>query len=231
MEQRHLESAARTTLFSGIDIKDIPHVLDCLEYKTVRYDKNDYIARINDTYHGVFIVLEGEAAVVRESFNGTRVIVNVFNIGDVFGEAVAFCGAEIWPASVQALTDCALMMVHPEKILNMCNRTCTFHKIILANMIRVIAKKACDLNRKVEYLMLRSINGKLSKFLLEQKEKNGTMTFKLPLNREKLADFLNISRPSMSRELGIMRDNGIIEYYRDSIRIKDEAKLRALLEE
>jgi Mn-dependent DtxR family transcriptional regulator len=57
------------------------------------------------------------------------------------------------------------------------------------------------------------------------------MTFKLPLNREKLADFLNISRPSMSRELGIMRDKGIIEYYRDSIRIKDEAKLRALLEE
>ncbi len=231
MDQRHLESVSHTTLFNSIDIKDIPHVLDCLDYKIVSYGKNDYIARINDTYRGVFIVLEGEAGVVRESFNGTRVIVNIFTAGDVFGEAVAFCGANMWASTVQALTDCVLIMVHPEKILNMCNRACTFHKIILANMIRVIAKKTCNLTRKVDYLMLKSINGKLSKFLLEQKEKSGSMTFKLPLNREKLADFLNISRPSMSRELGIMRDKGIIEYYRDSIRIKDETKLRALLEE
>jgi CRP-like cAMP-binding protein len=231
MEQRYLERVSSTILFNGIDIKDIPHVLDCLDYKIIDFKKNDYIVRINETYQGVFIMLDGEAAVVRESYNGSRVIVNVFNLGDMFGEAVAFCGAANWPATIQALSDCTMMTVHPEKILNMCNRACTFHKVILANMIRVVAKKACDLNRKVEYLMLRSINGKLSKFLLEQKEKSGSLTFKLPLNREKLADFLNISRPSMSRELGLMRDNGIIEYYRDSIRIKDEAKLRALLEE
>jgi CRP-like cAMP-binding protein len=231
MEQRYLDSVSRAILFNGIDIKDIPHILDCLDYKIIDYKKNDYVVRMNDVYYGVFIMLDGEAAVVRENYNGSRVIVNVFNVGDIFGEAVAFCGAESWPATIQALSDCTLMTVHPEKILNMCNRTCTFHKVILANMIRVVAKKACDLNRKVEYLMLKTINGKLSKFLLEQKENSGAMTFKLPLNREKLADFLNISRPSMSRELGIMRDNGIIEYYRDSIRIKDEAKLKALLEE
>jgi CRP-like cAMP-binding protein len=123
------------------------------------------------------------------------------------------------------------MVVHPEKILNMCNRSCTFHKVILANMIRVIAKKACDLNRKVEYLMLKSINGKLSKYLLEQSAMSGKLTFRLPLNREKLADFLNISRPSMSRELGLMRDRGIIDFHGDLIRIKNEEKLRALLED
>ena len=231
MDPKYLERISQTTLFSGIDVKEIPHVLDCLGHKTIAYKKNDYVVKINDTFQGVFIILDGETAVVRESCNGSRVVVNVFRIGDVFGEAVAFCGAVSWPASVQALTDCTLMTVHPEKILNMCNRTCTFHKVILANMIRVISKKACDLNRKVEYLMLKSINGKLSKFLLEQKEKRGSLTFKLPLNREKLADFLNISRPSMSRELCAMRDGGIIDFHGDLIRIKDEEKLKALLEE
>ena len=137
----------------------------------------------------------------------------------------------MWPASVLALADCTLMIVHPEKILNMCSRACTFHKIILANMIRVVAKKACDLNKKVEYLSLRSINGKLSKYLIEQKERSGSLSFKLPLNREMLADYLNISRPSMSRELCRMRDNGIIEFKRESITIKDEDRLKALLEE
>jgi CRP-like cAMP-binding protein len=98
-------------------------------------------------------------------------------------------------------------------------------------MIRVISKKACDLNRKVEYLSLKTINGKLSKYLLEQSVRSSNTTFKLPMNREKLADFLNVSRPSMSRELGKMRDNGIIEFHKDSIRIKDVEKLKALLED
>ncbi len=83
----------------------------------------------------------------------------------------------------------------------------------------------------MEYLLLKTINGKLSKYLLEQKALNNSLTFELPMNREKTADFLNISRPSMSRELGRMRDEGIVEFYRNSIRILDEEKLIALLEE
>ena len=231
MDPKYLESVSRTTLFNSIDINDIPHVLDCLDHKTITFRKNDYIVKINDTYGGVFIMLDGEAGVVRESSNGSRVVVNSFRAGDIFGEAVAFCGAETWPGTVQALTDCALMTIHPEKILNMCNRPCTFHKVILANMIRVISKKACDLNRKVEYLILKSIKGKLSKYLLEQKDKRGSLTFKMPLNREKLADFLNVSRPSMSRELCSMRDSGIIDFHGNLVRIKDEQGLRMLLED
>ncbi len=231
MDKKYLERLSQTILFKGIDIKDIPHVLDCLDYTIAEYQKNEYIVRVNSAFNGVFITLDGEVAVVKESFNGNRVIVNVFSVGDICGEAVAFGNIDSWPASVQALTDCTVMFVHPEKILNMCNRACAFHKVILANMIRVIAKKACDLNRKVDYLSLRSINGKLSKYLLEQRDQSGSLTFTLPLNREKLADFLNISRPSMSRELCLMRDNGILDFDRDRIQIKDEDRLRALLEE
>jgi CRP-like cAMP-binding protein len=231
MDPIYLEKLSQTILFKGIDIKDIPHVLGCLDAKVVTFEKNEYVVKVNDSFNGVFVVLDGEAAVVKESYNGSRVTVNVFHIGDFFGEAIAFCGYDTWPGTIQALTDCSLMFLHPEKILTMCNRPCSFHKIILANMIRVVSKKACDLNRKVEYLSLKTINGKLSKYLLEQSEKSKKLTFKLPLNREKLADFLNVSRPSMSRELCKMRDNGIIEFFKDSIRIKDEQKLRSMLEE
>jgi CRP-like cAMP-binding protein len=231
MDPIYLEKLSQTILFRGIGINDIPHVLDCLDYRIVEFKKNDYIVKINDHLSGVFVVLAGEAAVVKENYSGNKIIVNTFHEGDFFGEAIAFCGYDTWPGTVQALTDCALMFIHPEKILNMCDRPCNYHKVILANMIRVISKKACDLNRKVEYLSLKTINGKLSKYLLEQSAQSSNMMFKLPMNREKLADFLNVSRPSMSRELGKMRDSGIIEFYRDSIRIKDTEKLKALLED
>ena len=231
MDENYIEIASQSSMFQGIEHSSLLHVMGCLEYKIVHFKKNEYIARIGTPFQGVYVVLEGETAIVRETYGGIRSIVNLFDVGDVCGEAMAFCGLTQWPMSYQALTDSTIMVVHPERIINVCERACIFHKTILSNMIHVIAQKACDLNRKVEYLMLKTINGKLSKYLLEQKDLNGSMTFELPLNREKLADFLSISRPSMSRELGHLRDMGIIEFHRNTFRIVDEERLKAFLEE
>ena len=48
----------------------------------------------------------------------------------------------------------------------------------------------------------------------------------VPFNRESMADYLNVSRPSMSRELGRMRDEGIIDFYRQAFTIKNLQALR-----
>ncbi|SHI17605.1 cAMP-binding domain of CRP or a regulatory subunit of cAMP-dependent protein kinases [Sporobacter termitidis DSM 10068] len=230
MDPNIIEAAVRSSLFSGLDSEGLQHVLNCLNYRVVNYEKNDYVVRIDEEIDGVCIMVEGEAAVVRESSNGSRVIVNIFHVGQMFGETVVFSGDTKWPSTAQALTACTVMFLYPEKILTMCERACAYHKIILGNLVRVVSEKATILNRKVDYLSLKSINGKLSKYLLEQYKASGTAIFTLPLNREALADFLNVSRPSMSRELGRMRDNGIIDFYKESIRILDVAKLEALLE-
>lgn len=227
----YMDALEKCVLFDDINGDEIKKILHCLEYRIIQYKKNDYAALLDQLVDGVGIVLRGEAAVIKESPNGNRTIVNVFHMGDMFGEVLILSMAQKWPATIQALTDCTIMYVHPEKILDICDNVCSHHKVLLANLVRVVARKAFNLNRKVEYLSLKSINGKLSKYLLEQRAATGKLTFKLPLNREKLADFLNISRPSMSRELGNMRDKGIIDFYKDSIRIKDEEKLKALLED
>ncbi len=230
MDTKYIEIAAKSTLFRGIERSDMPHVMGCLESRILHFNRNEYIARMGSPFSGVYIVMEGETAIVRETYDGSRSVVNLFGVGDVCGEAMAFCGLNRWPMSHQALTDCTVLVVHPERIVDVCERACVFHKTILSNMIRVIARKACDMNRKIEYLMLKTINGKLSKFLLEQKVLNGSSTFHVPMNKEKLADFLNVSRPSMSRELGRLRDEGIIEFHRNTFRIVDEDKLRTYLE-
>jgi CRP-like cAMP-binding protein len=54
--------------------------------------------------------------------------------------------------------------------------------------------------------------------------------FVLPLKRNELADFLGVSRPAVSRELGRMRDEGLIEFYKSSVRIIDLEGLRGMAE-
>ena len=227
----HMDAIKKCALFEGIEENEILKILTCLKARVVELRKNDYAAVSDGRYEGMGIVLEGEAAIVKDSLDGNRTRVNIFRAGEMFGEVVAICKSDRWPASVQALTDCTILYAHPEKILDFCDNICSYHKVLLANLVRVVSQKAYMLSRKVDYLSLRSIAGKLSKYLLEQWEESGKATFTLPLNREELAEFLNVSRPSMSRELGRMRDEGIIEYYREAFRIIDTRRLEALLEQ
>lgn len=44
------------------------------------------------------------------------------------------------------------------------------------------------------------------------------------------ADFLNVSRPSMSREICQMRDEGIIDFHLSAFRIKDMEALKRYCE-
>ena len=66
MDPKHLDKVSHTVLFKGINIKDIPHVLDCLDYKIAHFEKNDYIVKIYSPFKGVFILLEGEMAIIRD---------------------------------------------------------------------------------------------------------------------------------------------------------------------
>lgn len=50
----------------------------------------------------------------------------------------------------------------------------------------------------------------------------------MPMNRQELAEFLNVKRPSLSRELSNMQRDGIIDVYRSSVKILDMERLREL---
>ena len=82
------------------------------------------------------------------------------------------------------------------------------------------------LNKKVEYLTIKSMRGKLSTYLVEQYNKEKNVNITLPLNRNELSDFLNVSRPSMSREMSKMRDEGIIDFHLTAVKILDIKELK-----
>ena len=93
-------------------------------------------------------------------------------------------------------------------------------------MLGILSAKALFLNQRVEYLAIKGMREKISTYLLEQYKINNKNTFTLPLKRTEWADFLNVSRTALSRELGRMRDEGIIEFYRTSVKINNLVMLK-----
>lgn len=226
LEPEWLEVLCKSTLFVDITSVELESMLRCLRSSVGKYSKNEYIRVAGEHHAEVGIVLSGKTAIVKDSLQGDRVIVAVLQPGDLFGEMVAFSEKRVWPATVMAQEDCVVMFIPSERIVDNCERRCECHRDLLMNLLRVLSDKALMLNRKVEYLTIKSLRGKISVFLLECHEKTGKMMFMLPLSRNELAEFLNVSRPSLSREMCRMRDEGLIEFHMSSVRLNDVAGLR-----
>jgi CRP-like cAMP-binding protein len=112
-----------------------------------------------------------------------------------------------------------VLFLSSDRIVGTCSTVCPRHTMVIRNMLRIISARALFLNKKVEYLTIKSMRGKISTYFLEQYQKTGKMIFLLPMKRNELAEFLNVSRPSMSREMCRMRDEKIIDFNMASIKI------------
>lgn len=217
-------------LFTGIESGELNSILECLKPRVVQYKKDEIIATEGDSFTEFGVVLQGGVSIVKESASGNRTIIGMFEEGEMFGEIAAFAGKGKWPSTVIAQHDCYVMFLPPEKIVGECEKMCVGHRLLIVNMLRILSGRAMMLNRKVEYLTIKTIRGKVSAYLLEQYKKNESLIFVLPLNRDELAEFLNVSRPALSREMCQMRDEGIIDFHMSSVRISDIESIEEIVQ-
>jgi CRP/FNR family transcriptional regulator, dissimilatory nitrate respiration regulator len=215
----------KSELFKDSDAGEIENLLPCLHYTCKCFDKGEIIASLGEKQEGIGIVLNGKTSVAKESFSGARLIMAVLGEGELFGEITAFAGTDTWPATVSAREDCQIMFIPKEVFFNRCEKECTWHKNLTGSMMKILSRKAMHLNQKVMYLSMKGMRQKISTFLLERHAASGKPIFTLPVNREEMADFLGVSRPSMSREMGRMRDEGLIEFFRNTVKILDKERL------
>jgi CRP-like cAMP-binding protein len=229
--EAYASTLAKVSLFAGIERTDLTTMLSCLEPKLSIYQKSDFIAIAGEKFESIGILLEGEAVVIKENAAGNRVVMDILKPGDIFGEVVVFVEDPVWPGSVVAQEASKILFIPRQKIIGQCHKMCSRHREIIRNMLKILSEKAVLLNKKVEYLTIKSMRGKIAAYLLEQYRKNGKTTFELPLNRNEMADFLNVSRPSMSREMSRMKDEGIFDFHLTTFRIKNPEALKRMVEQ
>lgn len=212
-------------LFLGISEDEILSLLNCLSPKIITFEKNEFIVNIGDEIRNFGLILEGEAIIIKEKADGNRVVMSVVKKGDMFGEMFVFSSKRTWPVSVKTQSSRKILFFTNSDLITRCGRNCSWHVGLLRNFITLISDKSLTLNKKVEYLTIKSVRGKLCSYLYEQYRQSKNSTIILPLNRNELADFLNVSRPSLSREICQLRDEGVIDFHLSTFKIKNIEKL------
>lgn len=196
-------------------------------YQIINYSKNDIIALENSPCNKIGLVINGMVDIKKTLSASKTIHVSSFSIGDFFGEIVAFSDVEVYPATVIASSDSEVLFLSKKEFINFCTSNPEFLNIFLNDL----TNKVITLNKSITRLSFNSIRQKISNFLIQESNTYDSSLIKLKTTKEQLAESLGIPRPSFSRELINMKNEGLINYSRNVIRIIDKEGLEKILSE
>lgn len=215
-------------LFNNMKVDEIQAVLKCCNATVSNFTDNQVLFEKDHKVKNLGIVIEGTLNLVSQKYNGSRVIVTALMKNDLFGEALVYASAEGSPYDLVSSGNSKVLLMPYRIFSNMCSNGCTYHNKLINNMLTILSDKIVMLNNKMSILNAETLRGRIAVYLLSLQKKSKTMTFDMPMKRQDLAEFLNVKRPSLSRELSKMQKDNIIEIYRSSVKIIDIDKLLEL---
>lgn len=216
-------------LFRGIEEVQLGTLLKCMNAQIKNY-KEEYVFLSGDTIDYIGVVLSGAVEIMKENLAGNKHIIAVLSPSDLFAEGIVCTAARISPVTVYVKEEASVLLIPYERVIRSCGNSCTFHIKLIQNMMMILGEKNIRLNQKIELLILKGMREKLVSFLLSEDGNKDNGIFQIALNRTELADFLNVSRTSMCRELARMKEEGLIDYYGNSFKLLNKEALMGCLE-
>lgn len=219
----NLDSLYQSRLFSGISPNDIPQMLKCLSATRKEYAKDEMVVREGDLVDDVGIILQGSAQSTKLSVTGKQIIVSLHYPGGYTAVLTAASRGRRCPMSVQAIEPLEVLFIPIKSILSRCAKFCMAHEQLLGNLFDSIAERGLELHDRNDCLIMPTIRDKVLTYLTRVMRETGTETFTIPFNREAMAEYLDVDRSALSRELAWMKQDGLIDFYRNEFKLLRKA--------
>lgn len=207
-----IPSIKRSELFAGISEEGIQQMLICFNAKKKKYEEGQIIFSGGEKINQMGIVLCGRVYMESNDITGNKSIIRELIVGDILGDLYALSrnGRLIFDAV--AHEEAELLFIDVDKVMTPCDKACTRHLTTMKNLLTELAGKACNLDRKLSHMSMRTTREKLMSYLTEEAKQQNTDSVKIPFNRQELADYLCVDRSAMSKELHRMKKEGLIDF-------------------
>lgn len=223
--EKLIDKLTKNEIFNEIDSETIEYIISEVDYYINKYNAGQIIAQEEDNCNALGVILSGEIEIKRIYSCGKEIILNKFGVGEVFGEALIFSKKHNYPATVVALENTEIFYISKADMIKLCSK----YEKILENFMCLLSDKVIMLNSKIKRFSFKSIKHKIVDYILEERKKQNSNEIYLSGNKENIASLLGIPRPSFSRELINLRELGLINFDRKTIKILELERLEEVL--
>ena len=213
----YINEIIKTNLFENIDKKEISNILENFKSQKKSYEKGNIIIDRGDKVESIYIILNGKIEISKEYEDTRKNIVNIFESGEIFAEAIAFSTNKISPIIAISLTKSEVIKIYIKNIFD--NNFEKNKNIFIENLLKIISDKNKFLSIKNDILSQKSLRSKIILYLKYMSNMQKSKKITVPYSRDKLAEFISADRSALSRELNRLAKEKIIELNGSKINI------------
>ena len=210
-------------LFKGIACDDYAQIFDRTHARVASYEASSLLIRLGETTRLAGIVLDGTVEIGFYDEGGSLVNVNHLRPPESFADAIA-CSHMPSVIQARAVDACTVLWMDTAALMtSAASGTCPSAAQLMENMVRMLSRKNIFLNRKMQILAQKRTRDRIKMYLRNRRLPDSDT--QASFSRNDLAHYLNVDRSALSRELGRMRDEGIIEIRGNAIMVVDPSFL------
>lgn len=222
MKEKERSALLCCGLFSGIGADRAEALLECLGGEIVHCEKNTVLWSAGQQVSRCAVVLSGMVRAEAVRADGTRTLAACHGTGGLVGDILMSTPECASPVYVIAAEPSEILLIPFSAVMGGCPKCCPEHEKLRENLVQEIARKYWAQRRRLGYLAIGSLRGRIAAFLLDRAPGS---TFSLGMSREDMADYLCVNRSALSRELSRMKRDGLIDCCRDTFRILKKEEL------
>lgn len=211
MTDTYIELLLQTPIFSGWKKESMEAFISQSHYYIRSYKSDTTIMMEDNECDYLSILMEGKVNALLMNDEGKQVIIEDMNAPRPIAPAALFATESRYPVYIQSITDCKIMYIDKIQFEELMNK----EPVIMKNFIRLLSDKSIFLSKKINTFALQTLKERLVAYLKNNSEER--------ITQQELAGRLGVTRPSLSRVLSELINEGIVSVENRKILINDKS--------
>ena len=191
-----MEELKQIKLFAGCSDEALERLLS-QPCRRQEYPAGRRMLNPGDSCRALMVLVEGQAEARMTGEEGREVLVDHLKAPMLLAPAFLFATPNIVPVEVNAVTDCAVWHINREAFFEFMQHEPT----VLRAFLEILSERGRFLSKKMRTFAVNSLRNRVVEYI----ETNGCITSVVAAAQE-----LGVTRPSLSRVLSEMLDEGVV---------------------
>lgn len=199
-------------IFRDMTEKEMDEALRALNANEKKYPKGASVLHAGDTTEQMGLVLEGSVTIENNDIWGNKTILSHVGTGGFFAETYGLLPDE--PLLVDVVTNekSRILFLRIGSLRNMDISSTPWAYKVINNLLTISMHKNLTLSGRSFHTSPKTIRGRVMSYLDTISLRTGNLEFDIPFDRQQMADYLNVERTALSKELTRMESDGLIRF-------------------
>jgi len=212
-------------LFRGLTIEELNRLFIQVKHQLRQFRSGEMLAQAGDEVDKAILLMEGRLQGEMVDFAGNSLKIEELDPPQMVAAAFLFGPKSFFPVYLSAKTDGKILVITKMEFTAML----TLESRIMVNYLNIVSGKAQFLSGKINFLSLKTIKEKIAFYLLQRMNSTGVKSISIEQTQTNLAELFGVTRPSLTRTILEMENQGILTWSRDQVEILELKKLNKIL--